>query len=215
MTAPTYAKFWNRLADRYAKKPVADEAAYAATLERVRAHLRPEDAVLELGCGTGTTALALAGSARTILATDYSERMIAIATAKARASGVERVEFRTTTVEDAALERSSFDVVMAMNLLHLVEDLGAFLERAHELIRPGGLFVSKTPCVGEQGLLLRVVIPVMRALGFAPYVNFVTEASLTADIGEAGFDVVETGMYPEKSRSFFVVAQKAATAASC
>jgi 2-polyprenyl-3-methyl-5-hydroxy-6-metoxy-1,4-benzoquinol methylase len=215
MTAPTYAKFWNRLADRYAKKPVADEAAYAATLERVRAHLRPEDAVLELGCGTGTTALALAGSARTILATDYSERMIAIATAKARASGVGRVEFRTTTVEDAALERSSFDVVMAMNLLHLVEDLGAFLQRAHELIRPGGLFVSKTPCVGEQGLLLRVVIPVMRALGFAPYVNFVTEASLTADIGEAGFDVVETGMYPEKSRSFFVVAQKAATAASC
>jgi 2-polyprenyl-3-methyl-5-hydroxy-6-metoxy-1,4-benzoquinol methylase len=215
MTATTSAKFWNRLAPRYAKKPVADEAAYAATLDRVRAHLRPQDSVLELGCGTGTTALALAGSARTILATDYSERMIAIATAKARASGVQNVEFRTTTVEDAALERSSFEVVMAMNLLHLVEDLGAFLQRAHELIRPGGLFVSKTPCVGEQGLLLRVVIPVMRVLGFAPYVNFVTEASLTADIGETGFDVIETGMYPEKSRSFFVVAQKAATAASC
>jgi 2-polyprenyl-3-methyl-5-hydroxy-6-metoxy-1,4-benzoquinol methylase len=215
MTATTSAKFWNRLAPRYAKKPVADEAAYAATLDRVRAHLGPEDSVLELGCGTGTTALALAGSARTILATDYSERMIAIATAKARASGVENVEFRTTTVEDAALERSSFDVVMAMNLLHLVEDLGAFLQRAHELTRPGGLFVSKTPCVGEQGLLLRMVIPVMRALGFAPYVSFVTEASLTADIREAGFDVIETGMYPEKSRSFFVVAQKAATAAPC
>ena len=54
--APTVSRFWDRLAAGYAKKPVPDEEAYARTLERVRAHLTPNDRVLELGCGTGTSA---------------------------------------------------------------------------------------------------------------------------------------------------------------
>jgi hypothetical protein len=49
----------------------------------------------------------------------------------------------------------------------------------------------------------------MRAAGLAPYVSFVTERSLGEDIAAAGFELLETGMYPRKSRSFFVVARKA------
>jgi len=203
------SRFWDRQAAAYEKKPIADEDAYARTLERVRAHLTPNDRVLELGCGTGTTALKLAPSAREILGTDYSAEMIAIATAKGGVQGVTHVRFRQCTAADPALGVESFDVVMAMNLLHLLEDLPAELGRIHELVRPGGLFISKTPCVGEQNFALRVVIPVMRATGLAPYVSFVTERSLSADITGAGFVVEETGMYPKKSRSFFVVARKA------
>lgn len=205
---PTPSRFWDRRADAYAKKPVPDEAAYAATLERVRAHLLPAHRVLELGCGTGSTALALAASAGDILGTDYSERMIAIAEAKASAAAVGNVRFRVGTAGDAALEPASFDVVMAMNLLHLIEELPVFLRRVHELLRPGGLFISKTPCVGEQGVLVRLVIPAMRVVGAAPHVSFVTERGLTEDFRGAGFEVVETGMYPLKGRGFFVVAQK-------
>jgi SAM-dependent methyltransferase len=104
----------------------------------------------------------------------------------------------------------SFDVVMAMNLLHLLDDLPARLQRIRELVRPRGLFISKTPCIGDQSLALRMVIPVLRAAGLAPYVNFVTERSLSTEITSLGFEVQETGMYPEKSRSLFVVARKAA-----
>ena len=48
--------FWDGVADKYAKTPIPDEADYAYTLERVRAHLKPGDRVLEIGCGTGSTA---------------------------------------------------------------------------------------------------------------------------------------------------------------
>jgi len=188
---------------------VADEDAYERTLDRVRAYLTPTDRVLELGCGTGTTAVKLAGSAREILGTDYSQEMIAIATAKARLGGVTHVRFEQRTLDDPALGRESFDVLMAMNLLHLLSDLSARLERIRELLRPGGLFISKTPCVGDQGFALRLVIPLMRATGLAPYVNFVTERSLAAAIAGAGFEVVETGLYPRKTRSLLVVARKA------
>ncbi len=206
---PTSPRFWDRKAASYARKPVPDEDAYTRTLDRVRAHLTPNDRVLELGCGTGTTALKLAASARELVGTDYSERMVAIATDKARAAGTSNVHFRCCTLDDPALERASFDVVMAMNLLHLLDDLAARLGRVRELARPGGLFISKTPCIGEQGAVLRLAIPLMRAVGVAPYVSFVTERSLATDITAAGFELLETGMYPQKSRGFFVVARRA------
>jgi len=209
MKTPNPARFWDRRAAEYLKKPVPDAEAYALTLQRVRSHLTPNASVLELGCGTGTTALHLAASTRQILATDYSAAMIAIGDARARAEGVSNVHFRCCTLDDPELAAGSFDVVMAMNLLHLLDDIPARLGRIRELIRPGGLFISKTPCIGDQGLALRVVIPVLRALGLAPYVNFVTERSLSADLTNAGFELTETGMYPKKTRSYFVVARNA------
>lgn len=210
----TPPRFWDQRAAAYAKQPIRDESAYAQTLERVRAHLATSARVLEIGCGTGTTALALAANAGHILATDYSAEMIGIAADKARAAGVTNVEFRTTTLDDPALASESFDVVMALNFLHLIEDVPAVIRRIRGLVRPGGIFVSKTPCVGDQGLLPRVAIPVLRALGRAPFVNFVTERALADGIRGEGFEVVETGMYPRKTRSFFVVAKRAGASRS-
>lgn len=204
------SQFWDRRAVAYSKKPVPDADAYERTLERVRAYLTPNDRVLELGCGTGSTALKLAESAREILATDYSAEMIAIASAKAALEGVSQVEFRRCTLDDETLPMGSFDVVMAMNLLHLFDEIPARLARIYELVRPGGRFISKTPCIGDQGLALRVVIPLLRVVGVAPFVNFVTERSLVAAIEAAGFVLEETGMYPKKSRSFLVVARRGA-----
>jgi ubiquinone/menaquinone biosynthesis C-methylase UbiE len=187
---------------------VPDPDAYERTLDRVRAHLSPNDSVLEIGCGTGTTALKLASSVRETLATDYSAKMIAIATEKARTEGTTNVHFRTCTLDDPALAPHSFDVVMAMNLLQLLDHVPMRLLRIRELLRPGGLFISKTPCVGDLGLFVRIAVLLMRAVGVAPYVNFITERSLTGEITRADFDVVETGMYPRKSRHFFVVARR-------
>ena len=81
--------FWDKIAPKYAKKPVADPAAYEAKLDRVRALLRAEDRVLEIGCGTGSTALTLAPNVAEITATDISGGMIAIAEDKHAAAGVE------------------------------------------------------------------------------------------------------------------------------
>ena len=73
------ARFWNRVAHQYAADLIPDLAGYEATLRRVQALLSPEQSVLEIGCGTGTTALRLAASTRRMLATDVSGEMIAIA----------------------------------------------------------------------------------------------------------------------------------------
>ncbi len=47
------ARFWDRIAKRYARTPVADEAAYQRKLKITRGYLRPDMEVMEFGCGTG------------------------------------------------------------------------------------------------------------------------------------------------------------------
>lgn len=206
------ADFWDGIAEKYAASPVRDEDAYAYTLERVRAHLRAGDEVLELGCGTGTTALKLADAAARIVATDLSGEMLRIGREKAKAQGVRNVEFRTL---DVARDDSGhrFDAVMAFNLLHLVGDLETSLVRIHEQLKPGGVFISKTPCLRDRAVPLKVramlmALPVMQWLGKAPAVAFVSIPDLEAAVERAGFEIIETGNYPARPPSRFLVARK-------
>jgi hypothetical protein len=54
------ARFWNDLAEKYAAQPVADVPAFERKKAITREHLRPDSAVLEIGCGTGSLALSMA-----------------------------------------------------------------------------------------------------------------------------------------------------------
>lgn len=139
------ARFWNRASRRYAKSKISDQAGYERTLERTRALLSPDARVLELGCGTGSTALRLAGGVNSYLATDISERMIEIAEEKRAASPVKGLAFRTATAESVAAEPDRYDVVLGFNYLHLVREPENTLRHIHDLLVPGGLFISKTP----------------------------------------------------------------------
>jgi ubiquinone/menaquinone biosynthesis C-methylase UbiE len=206
-TASADQRFWDRIAPSYAKKPVADEGAYQRTLERARSYLNPKQIVLEVGCGTGTTALHLAPHVAQILASDLSPGMIRIAREKARAAGVDNVTFMPGTLDE--LEAAPrFDVVMAFNVFHLMADIPAALRRVHGMLAPGGLLISKTPCIGEMNVFVRLAIPVLKVFGRAPSVNFVKTQTLQDSVSTAGFTTLETGFYPEKSRSLFVVARK-------
>lgn len=201
-------KFWDGVANRYAKSPIKNMAAYEQTLDCTRVHLSDTDKVLEVGCGTGTTALLLADDVAHITATDISGRMIEIGQSKARAKNVENVSFEQATLDKHPFEQNSFDRVMAFNFLHLLEDPVGGLRQVQALLRPGGLFISKTVCLGERSSFWRGVIFLMRKLGLAPYVNFLDYATLEAMVTKAGFEILETGVYPANRPSRFLVARK-------
>lgn len=214
------ADFWNDAAERYARRPIADMAAYEDTLARARRHLRASDHALELGCGTGTTALLLAGSVARYTATDLSPAMIAIGRRKAAAEGAATLRFAVAPVgggaDDDAFASGAQDVVLAFNLLHLVPDLAATLAEVARLLKPGGTFISKTPCRPSAGFgprlkfaLIRAVVPAMQLIGKAPPVTFFTATELEERMQEAGFRMVETKSYGTTLESRFLVALKA------
>ena len=206
------AAFWNRHATGYAARNFGNPAAYEATLSRVRAHLSPGDNVLELGCGTGTTALRLADTGARIEPWDHASAMIALAQAKPEAAAAADVTFHAGEIE-AAIARGPFDAVLAFNLLHLLDDLDATLADIHGALRPGGLILSKTICKPDRGgpvlyHLLRACLPLLQRLGKAPAMRLRRVSALEAAVRHAGFEIIETGNYPDAPPRRFIVARK-------
>ena len=205
------ARFWNRIARRYAAGPIADQAGYEHTLHRVQALLSSSDDVLELGCGTGSTALRLAPEVRSLRATDVSDEMIAIAREKLLRQPTPQLSFEVTDADTPSAEPGAFDAVLAFNLLHLVSDLQGTLQGVWQALRPGGLFISKTPCVGEMNPLIRLLaIPAMRAVGQAPPVLTLRALDIEEAIRQAGLDVLLVERHGTKGKDVrpFIVASK-------
>ncbi|MBZ0217889.1 MAG: class I SAM-dependent methyltransferase [Fimbriimonadaceae bacterium] len=206
-------KFWDSKAEKYAKSSIRDMDAYNYTLERTRSYLAQNDRVLEVGCGTGSTALLLASNAGHIIASDLSPNMIAIATEKAREQGVSNISFVAADLFDRMIDGEPYDAIMAFNVLHLLEDTANGIRRINELLKPGGTFISKTVCLPESGIhcklqFMRMVLPLMQMLGMAPYVNLMKINELEDIISSQGFKIIETGSYPASPPLRYIVARK-------
>ena len=211
MSAVSDARFWDRTSRKYAMGAITDQAGYERTLDRTRALLGPGDRVLELGCGTGTTALRLAGDVQRYLATDISAGMIAIAEERCAASPIPALALRTATAEALASDAVQFDAVLGFNYLHLVRDLPGTLRCIHALLAEDGLFISKTPCLGDMNPLIWLgVLPAMRVLGKAPYAGVFRATGLGQHICAAGFDILATESHATKGNDNrpYIVARK-------
>lgn len=208
---PTHrdARFWDRIAPKYARHTIKDMAGYERSLERTAAVIAGKD-VLELGCGTGQTALKLAPAARTYLGTDFSARMIALGQNRLAETPAPNLSFRQATAESLAAESRTFDLVLGFNYLHLVRDLPATLTAIHRLLHSGGLLVTKTVCLSEMNPLIRLAVPVMRAIGLAPHVSSFSGITLENVMSGQGFEIIAIERHGTKGRDVrpFIIARK-------
>lgn len=205
------AVFWDRIARKYASDPIADMAGYEATLRRVRSWLSVDQDVLEIGCGTGTTALQLAPSTRSLLATDFSADMIAIAREKLAHQSVRGLSFAVADADTPTFAQGAYHAVLAFNLLHLVSDLDRTLSLAIQALKPGGLLITKTPCVKEMNPLIpHLALPLMRAMGKAPHVLCFKGDELQSAITRQGMAVVSVERHGTRRKDIraFIVARK-------
>jgi ubiquinone/menaquinone biosynthesis C-methylase UbiE len=196
------------MAKRYARQPIADEQAYRHKLEVTQGHLRPGMKLLEFGCGTGSTALIHAPFVAHIDAIDFSGRMIDIAKEKARAKGIGNVAFRRATIEDWPADDNSYDVILGLSILHLLEDKEAVLSRIHRLLKPGGLFISSTLCMAEMKGVWKWILPAGNAVGILPLVRTFSADELVESVQSSGFSL-ESKWHPKAGTSVFIVARKA------
>ncbi|WP_444464901.1 class I SAM-dependent methyltransferase [Rhodobacter capsulatus] len=199
-------EFWNRVAERYAARPVRDGAAYEEMLAEVAARLRPQDRVLEIGAGTGTTALRLGPQVALWLATDLSPEMHRIACAK---PGSDRVQFRLASAETRHA-KAPFDVICAFHILHLVPDAEAALRALFGQLTPGGLFLSKTWCLADLPWTMKAVLPLLRLRGWMPPARALKAPELRALITAAGFTIEAERTFGKGHHSRYIVARKPA-----
>ncbi|SPN98630.1 uncharacterized protein DNG_01675 [Cephalotrichum gorgonifer] len=205
------ARFWSKKLKPNSKSSISDEASYQHTIDRTATFLKPTDNVLELGCGTGTSALRLAPGVQSYLGTDTSPEVIKAATDKIEAADApSSLSFRTATVEVLAGEPARFTAILGFNYLHQVPDIPGTLREIHLLLGNGGLLIIKTPYPKEKNILLRIVRPVIQLVNKSQRLSILPEIALSDQIRAAGFDIFETEKHGSKGKdlSSFIVARK-------
>lgn len=117
----------------------------AAHFGRDLAQDRPFEGLrlIDIGCGGGLLSEPLARLGFAVTGLDAAEKNIAVARLHAERMGL-AIDYRCQLAEDLAASGETFDVVMTMEVVEHVADLGLFLAAAAHLVRPGGLLVGAT-----------------------------------------------------------------------
>ncbi len=199
--------FWDRIADRYARKPIPDEAAYQKKLQITRGYLRPDMKVLEIGCGTGSTAIAHAPFVDHVHGIDVSSKMIEIALEKQRQAGVGNMTLERASIDEFSAADECYDAILGLSILHLVADKEAVISKVFRMLKPGGVFVNSTACLGDKMKFFKVIAPIGRFLRLLPLLKVFTVNELKASLTQAGFKI-DHEWSPDKGVAVFIVAKK-------
>ncbi len=201
-------KFWNLIASKYAASPITDITAYQKKIEKLRCYLSSEDYVLDIGCGTGTQCDDLANSVKHVTGIDISTKLLAIAEMRKVERGIQNVEFLVTNVFDDRFESSTFNVVMAFYVLHFYENIDEVFRRISFLLKPGGLFILETACLGDKNIITGKLIRFAGKLGFLPLINLLTTREIEQALEQTGFIIVEKTRFSASNDEYTLIAKK-------
>jgi SAM-dependent methyltransferase len=137
-------EFWDEAADAFDESPdhgLTDPLIRGAWADLLQAWLPPSNLrVLDLGCGTGSLSLLLAQAGGRVTGIDLSPRMIALAEAKASATG-QAVDFAVMDAADPRFAPGQFDLLLCRHLLWALPQPAAVPQRWKKLLRPGGQLI--------------------------------------------------------------------------
>ena len=190
-------QFWDKQAKKFDDIQTQFEAASQEIISRTKEYLNAADNALDFGCGTGIITLKLAGGIKHIHGLDFSAEMISEALKKKNEANITNVSFSQGTIFDDDLEKVPFDKIIAFSIIHLLEDSEKVIQRIHELLKPGGLFISETACFKDRmdfkTRLEFTISRFMKWLGIFPlHLNMFKTSDVEQLIKRQNFNIIKT-----------------------
>ena len=133
--------------------------------------------------------------------------MIKIAKAKAEAQGINNVTFEQSTIEELKTADCRYDAVLGLSILHLLENKESAIAKVYKMLKPGGVFVTSTTCMGDAYSWFKLIAPIGKVLGFFPLVRIFTAQDLIESLTDGGFSI-DYQWQPSKDKAIFIVAKK-------
>jgi 2-polyprenyl-6-hydroxyphenyl methylase/3-demethylubiquinone-9 3-methyltransferase len=150
--------------------------------------------MLDIGCGGGILSEPLARLGAAVVGADPAAANIEAARLHAAKAGL-AIDYRVVTAEELADAGERFDLVLAMEVVEHVADLGLFVKRCAEMVRPGGLMIAATINRTLKSFALAIVGAeyVLRWLprGTHQWDKFVTPNELEAAMERHGLRVID------------------------
>jgi ubiquinone/menaquinone biosynthesis C-methylase UbiE len=206
-------KFWDKQAKNYDYSERQFEAVFKDVISKTKEYLNTSDEVMDFGCGTGTKTLELAGATKQIHGIDISGEMIKEARKKKEELKIMNASFTQGIIFENDFEKSSFDKIISYGVFHLLDDCDKVIQRMHELLKPGGLFISTTACLKDKMAFKNSLefnaYRLIKKLGIFPiHLNMLTTVSVEKLIANQKFQIVKAEKIFDGITISFVVAQK-------
>ena len=152
--------------------------------------------VLDVGCGGGILAEAMAGRGAQVLGIDLADKPLKVAQLHALEAGIDALDYRAVAVEALAAEMpASFDRVTCMEMLEHVPEPASVVQACMALVKPGGQVFFSTINRNAKAFLFAIVGAehVLRMLpkGTHEYAKFIKPSELARWCREAGLQVDE------------------------
>ncbi len=200
------AAAYNAAADHFDDEALGLWAKYGRrTVERLALH--PGATVLDVGCGTGASAIPAAGNVGPkgkVIAVDLADRLLEIARHKAATRNLENIEFRHGDMENLGYLDQHFDAVMCVFAIFFVPDVAKQIRELWRMVRRNGQLAITTwgPRVWEPGstgwwAAVKELRPDLHA-AFNPWDRIADPAALRQLFTEAG--IAEAAIVPEDGR---------------
>lgn len=147
--------------------------------------------VLDVGCGGGILAEAMARRAQAVTGIDLATRPLGVARLHALEAGVTNVEYREVAAEALAAERpAAYDVVTCMEMLEHVPDPASIVRACATLVKPGGWVFFSTLNRNPKSFLFAIVgaeyVLNLLPKGTHEYARFIRPSELARHLREAG-----------------------------
>jgi 2-polyprenyl-6-hydroxyphenyl methylase/3-demethylubiquinone-9 3-methyltransferase len=114
--------------------------------------------VLDVGCGGGILADAMARKGATVLGIDLADKALKVAQLHALEAGTPNVKYRAVSAEALAAEQpESFDIVTCMEMLEHVPQPASIVKACTDLVRPGGWVFFSTIHRNLKSFLFAIV----------------------------------------------------------
>lgn len=187
---------WDRLAPFYDFfETVYNGKCYKGIAKKIKEYVTEDDFVLECACGTGLLTVPMAQKCKKLITTDYSVGML-------RQTKKKVAKYANTNVEKASIlelpyNSGSFDVVVAANVIHLLDEPEKAISELKRVCKPNGKIVLPVYINHEKKNSI-VAAKVLSALG----VKFKRQFSLTSykaflashNISQVEYTVIEGRM---------------------
>lgn len=153
--------------------------------------------VLDVGCGGGILADAMARKGASVLGIDLAPKSLKVAQLHALEAGTEGVEYREVSAEALAAEQpASFDVVTCMEMLEHVPDPASIVEACARLVKPGGWVFFSTINRNPKAYLFAIVggeyLLNLLPRGTHEYARLIRPSELAANCRTSGLDLQQT-----------------------